>query len=261
MLSLENLHVFYGEIHALKGVSLEVRPGEIVALLGNNGAGKTTTLRTVSGLLTPREGRVRLDGQVLTGVPAHEIVMRGIAHVPEGRRIFNRLTVRENLMMGAYRRRDGGIAEDLERVFALFPRLRERLGQVAGTLSGGEQQMLAIGRALMARPRLLMLDEPSLGLAPKVVRDVMARLTDLRQRGVTVLVAEQHARAALAVADRAYVLERGRVAVSGSRERLLQEPAVRAAYLGRRALRATAVEESPVHDPSLAGSEEREATP
>ncbi len=232
MLSLENLHVFYGEIHALKGVSLEVRPGEIVALLGNNGAGKTTTLRTVSGLLTPREGRVRLDGQVLTGVPAHEIVMRGIAHVPEGRRIFNRLTVRENLMMGAYRRRDGGIAEDLERVFALFPRLRERLGQVAGTLSGGEQQMLAIGRALMANPRMLLLDEPSMGLAPVLVEQIFETIRDINRQGTTILLVEQNAAMALSIAHRGYVLETGAIALTGTAPELMENPAVRRAYLG-----------------------------
>jgi branched-chain amino acid transport system ATP-binding protein len=232
VLSLENLHVFYGEIHALKGVSLEVRPGEIVALLGNNGAGKTTTLRTVSGLLTPREGRVRLDGQVLTGVPAHEIVMRGIAHVPEGRRIFNRLTVRENLMMGAYRRRDGGIAEDLERVFALFPRLRERLGQVAGTLSGGEQQMLAIGRALMANPRMLLLDEPSMGLAPVLVEQIFETIRDINRQGTTILLVEQNAAMALSIAHRGYVLETGAIALTGTAPELMENPAVRRAYLG-----------------------------
>ncbi|HXG16274.1 MAG TPA: ABC transporter ATP-binding protein [Calidithermus sp.] len=232
MLSLENLHVFYGEIHALKGVSLEVRPGEIVALLGNNGAGKTTTLRTVSGLLTPREGRVRLDGQVLTGVPAHEIVMRGIAHVPEGRRIFNRLTVRENLLMGAYRRRDGGIAEDLERVFALFPRLRERLGQVAGTLSGGEQQMLAIGRALMANPRMLLLDEPSMGLAPVLVEQIFETIRDINRQGTTILLVEQNAAMALSIAHRGYVLETGAIALTGTAPELMENPAVRRAYLG-----------------------------
>ncbi len=232
MLSLENLHVFYGEIHALKGVSLEVRPGEIVALLGNNGAGKTTTLRTVSGLLTPREGRVRLDGQVLTGVPAHEIVMRGIAHVPEGRRIFNRLTVRENLLMGAYRRRDGGIAEDLERVFALFPRLRERLSQVAGTLSGGEQQMLAIGRALMANPRMLLLDEPSMGLAPVLVEQIFETIRDINRQGTTILLVEQNAAMALSIAHRGYVLETGAIALAGTAPELMENPAVRRAYLG-----------------------------
>src|SRR6266581_5557209 len=166
MLAIEELHVYYGEFHALKGVAFEVRAGEIVAILGNNGAGKTTTLKTISGLLAPRRGAILLEGASLSGVPAHEVVLRGVAHVPEGRRIFNRLTVRENLTMGAYLRTDAAaVRGDLERVFELFPRLRERIAQVAGTLSGGEQQMLAIGRALMARPRLLLLDEPSMGLA------------------------------------------------------------------------------------------------
>ncbi len=262
LLSVRGLRAAYGRIQALQGVDLDVHAGEIVAVIGANGAGKTTLLRTLAGLMAPTAGRVLLDGQEVTGRPAEEMVRLGVALVPEGRQVFYGLSVWDNLVLGAYhRRRQAELRRDIEEVFRLFPVLAERRRQPAGTLSGGEQQMLAIGRALMARPRLLMLDEPSLGLAPKVVRDVMARLTDLRQRGVTVLVAEQHARAALAVADRAYVLERGRVAISGSRERLLQEPAVRAAYLGRRALRAAAVEESPVHDPSLAGSEEREATP
>ncbi|MGH7312229.1 MAG: ABC transporter ATP-binding protein, partial [Candidatus Rokuibacteriota bacterium] len=183
MLRVEDLHVFYGEIHALKGVSLEVARGEIVAILGNNGAGKTTTLKTISGLLAPRRGRIALDGKPLVGVPAHDVVLRGVAHVPEGRRIFNRLTVRENLMMGAYPRRDGGVLSDLERVFTLFPRLQERLSQVAGTLSGGEQQMLAIGRALMASPSLLLLDEPSMGLAPVLVEQIFATIVDINRQG------------------------------------------------------------------------------
>src|SRR5919201_3287245 len=174
VLEIDDLHVFYGEIRALEGVGLQVSRGEIVTLLGNNGAGKTTTLKTISGLLAPRSGRVVLEGQPLAGLPAHEVVRRGIAHVPEGRRIFNRLTVRENLMMGAYPRKDDRIAADVERAYALFPLLRERLTQVAGTLSGGEQQMLAIARALMANPRLLLLDEPSMGLAPVLVEQIFA---------------------------------------------------------------------------------------
>ncbi|MGH7310380.1 MAG: ABC transporter ATP-binding protein [Candidatus Rokuibacteriota bacterium] len=232
MLSVEDLHVFYGEIHALKGVALEVGRGEIVALLGNNGAGKTTTLKTISGLLAPRRGRVVLDGEPLAGVPAHDVVLRGIAHVPEGRRIFNRLSVRENLMMGAYLRRDGGVPADLDRVFALFPRLEERLGQVAGTLSGGEQQMLAIGRALMASPRLLLLDEPSMGLAPVLVEQIFATIVDINHQGITILLVEQNAAMALSVAHRGYVLETGAIALTGTAETLVEDPAVRRAYLG-----------------------------
>ena len=232
MLRVEDLHVFYGEIHALKGVSLEVARGEIVALLGNNGAGKTTTLKTISGLLAPRHGRIAFDEQSLAGMPAHDVVLHGIAHVPEGRRIFNRLTVRENLMMGAYLRRDDGVLRDLDRVFALFPRLHERLGQVAGTLSGGEQQMLAIGRALMANPRLLLLDEPSMGLAPRLVAEIFAAIGKLRAADTAILLVEQNAAAALAIAERAYVLETGRVVLTGSGAELLADAGVRAAYLG-----------------------------
>jgi len=241
LLTVKGLRAAYGRIQALRGVDLEVHPGEVVAVIGANGAGKTTLLRTVAGLMAPAGGQVLFDGLEVTGRPAEEMVRLGVALVPEGRQVFYGLSVWDNLILGAYhRRRRADLRRDVEEVFALFPVLAERRRQAAGTLSGGEQQMLAIGRALMARPRLLMLDEPSLGLAPKVVRDVMGRLVELRARGVTVLVAEQHARAALAVADRAYVLERGRVALSGSRERLLEEPAVRAAYLGRRSVRAAA---------------------
>jgi branched-chain amino acid transport system ATP-binding protein len=232
VLQIEDLHVFYGEIHALKGIALEVRRGEIVAILGSNGAGKSTTLKTVSGLLTPRRGRLSLEGEPLTGVPPHDIVLRGIAHVPEGRRIFNRLTVRENLLMGAYPRHDGGIPADLERVFALFPRLKERLTQVAGTLSGGEQQMLAIGRALMASPRLLLLDEPSMGLAPVLVEQIFDTITDINRQGTTILLVEQNAAMALGIAHRGYVLETGTIALSGTATALAENPDVRRAYLG-----------------------------
>jgi|FaiFalDrversion3_1042247.scaffolds.fasta_scaffold00970_2 branched-chain amino acid transport system ATP-binding protein len=239
LLSVQGLRAAYGRIQALQGVDLEVWPGEVVAVIGPNGAGKTTLLRVVAGLMAPLAGKVLLDGRAVAGRPAEEMVRLGVALVPEGRQVFYALSVWDNLLLGAYHRRRGAdLRRDLQEVFQLFPALAERRRQPAGTLSGGEQQMLAIGRALMARPRLLMLDEPSLGLAPKVVRDVMARLAELRQRGVTILVAEQHARAALAVADRAYVLERGRIVLSGSRERLQEEPAVKAAYLGRRALGA-----------------------
>ena len=232
MLEIDDLHVFYGEIPALKGVALEVRPGEIVTLLGNNGAGKTTTLKSISGLLPPRRGRIALEGQPLSGVPPHEIVLRGIAHVPEGRRIFNRLTVRENLMMGAYLRNDQGISADLDRVFALFPVLKERVGQVAGTLSGGEQQMLAIGRALMARPRLLLLDEPSMGLAPVLVERIFETVADINRQGTTILLVEQNAAMALTIAHRGYVLETGTIALGGTAAELAQNPDVRRAYLG-----------------------------
>jgi branched-chain amino acid transport system ATP-binding protein len=233
VLRIEDLHVFYGEIQALKGIAVEVQRGEIVAILGNNGAGKTTTLKTVSGLLAPRRGTITLDDAPLTGVPPHQIVLRGIAHVPEGRRIFNRLSVRENLMMGAYHRQDGGIEADLERVFALFPRLGERLGQVAGTLSGGEQQMLAIGRALMASPRLLLLDEPSMGLAPVLVEQIFETIADINRQGTTILLVEQNAAMALSIAHRGYVLETGTIALGGTAAALAEDPEVRRAYLGQ----------------------------
>ena len=232
MLALDRLEVYYGEIHALKGVSLEVREREIVALLGNNGAGKTTTLKTISGLLAPRQGRVTFEDAALTGVAPHAIVARGIAHVPEGRRIFNRLTVRENLLMGAYLRADGGVAADLERVFALFPRLHERLTQVAGTLSGGEQQMLAIGRALMARPKVLLLDEPSMGLAPVLVEQIFETIAEVNRQGTTILLVEQNAAMALSIASRGYVLETGNVVLSGTAAALGENRDVRRAYLG-----------------------------
>jgi branched-chain amino acid transport system ATP-binding protein len=232
VLRIDDLRVSYGEIQALKGVGLEVRQGEIVTLLGNNGAGKTTTLKTISGLVTPRSGRITLEGRSLSGVPAHEIVRRGIAHVPEGRRIFKRLTVRENLMMGAYPRHDDAIPADLDRTFALFPILRERLAQVAGTLSGGEQQMLAIGRALMASPRLLLLDEPSMGLSPLLVERIFETIVDINRQGTTILVVEQNAAMALAIAHRGYVLETGTVALRGTAAELAENPDVRRAYLG-----------------------------
>jgi branched-chain amino acid transport system ATP-binding protein len=232
LLRLEDVHVAYGEIPALKGISMEVRAGEIVTLLGNNGAGKTTTLRTISGLLVPTRGTLTLEGEPLGGVPAHDVVLRGIAHVPEGRRIFNRLTVRENLVMGAYTRKDDGIAGDLDRVFTLFPRLLERVTQVAGTLSGGEQQMLAIGRALMARPRLLLLDEPSMGLAPVLVEQIFDTVRDINKLGTTILLVEQNAAMALSVAQRGYVIETGAIVLSGTAAELADNPEVRRAYLG-----------------------------
>ena len=232
MLRLDGLDVYYGEIHALRGVALEVREREIVALLGNNGAGKSTTLKTVSGLLRPRRGTVSFDDGPLTGAAPHDIVARGVAHVPEGRRIFNRLTVRENLAMGAYLRSDGRVAGDLDRVFDLFPRLKERIGQVAGTLSGGEQQMLAIGRALMASPRLLLLDEPSMGLAPVLVEQIFATIDSINRQGTTILLVEQNAAMALSIAHRGYVLETGAIVLTGSAAELAGNADVRRAYLG-----------------------------
>ena len=232
MLEVSDLHVYYGEIHALKGISFRVGQGEIVTLLGNNGAGKTTTLRTISGLLTPRGGNVRFEGTSLVGIPAHGVVGKGITHVPEGRRIFNRLSVVENLEMGAYTRTDSGIAQDMDRVFTTFPRLKERRTQVAGTLSGGEQQMLAIGRALMARPRLLLLDEPSMGLSPVLVEQIFETVLTINRQGVTILLVEQNAAMALSIAGRGYVLETGRLPLEGAARELADNPEVRRAYLG-----------------------------
>jgi branched-chain amino acid transport system ATP-binding protein len=232
VLEIADLHVAYGEIQALKGICLAVGRGEIVTLLGNNGAGKTTTLKTISGLLRPRQGSVALEGRSLTGLPPHKIVELGIAHAPEGRKIFARLTVRENLQLGAYARTDAGVAEELERVFALFPRLAERIGQVAGTLSGGEQQMLAIGRALMARPRVLLLDEPSMGLAPLLVEQIYETIRDINRQGTTILLVEQNAAMALSIAARGYVLESGTIVTQDQAAGLLANEAVRKAYLG-----------------------------
>ncbi len=233
LLELVDLHVYYGNIHALKGVSLHVEAGEIVALLGANGAGKSTTLKTVSGLLRPRSGSVRLEGEDLTRTPPHRIVERGVVQVPEGRRVFGQLTVLENLEMGAFTRTDPqGVREDLERVFSLFPRLKERAGQVAGTLSGGEQQMLAIGRALMARPRALLMDEPSMGLAPLLVEQIFDAIQEINRQGTTILLVEQNAYMALQVAHRGYVLQTGEVVLSGPAEQLRENPEVKRAYLG-----------------------------
>jgi len=232
VLTLEHLDVYYGEIHALRGAALRVGQGEIVALLGNNGAGKSTTLKTISGLLTPRRGSIRLDDEPIAGTPPHDIVRMGIAHVPEGRRIFNRLTVRENLMMGAYLRTDPGVGADLASMFELFPRLNERIAQVAGTLSGGEQQMLAIGRALMARPRLLLLDEPSMGLAPVLVEQIFDTIVSINRLGTTILLVEQNAAMALSIAHRGYVLETGTIVTEGTAAELSENADVRRAYLG-----------------------------
>jgi branched-chain amino acid transport system ATP-binding protein len=233
LLTLEDVHVHYGKVEALKGLSLEVGDGEMVALIGANGAGKTTTLKTISGVRPVTSGAIRFDGRDLLGVPAHKRVQLGISQAPEGRRIFPGMTVFENLEMGAYGRRGGkALAPDLERVYGLFPRLAERRSQAGGTLSGGEQQMLAIGRALMARPRVLLLDEPSMGLAPKLVSQIFAVLTEISQQGTTILLVEQNAVQALQRADRAYVLETGRVVRSDAATVLLNDESVRAAYLG-----------------------------
>jgi branched-chain amino acid transport system ATP-binding protein len=233
MLQLDDVHAYYGHIAALKGVSLEVQAGEIVTLIGANGAGKSTTLRSISGLLRPRQGTIVFDGARIDGLPAHEIAARRLVQAPEGRRLFNRMTVLENLEMGAFTRRDReALGEDVERVYALFPRLQERSQQKAGTLSGGEQQMLAIGRALMARPRLLLLDEPSLGLAPLLVETIFQTLVEINRQGVTVLLVEQNAHMALAVAHRGYVLETGRVILADTAERLRADEGVQRAYLG-----------------------------
>jgi len=233
MLELENIHSYYGNIHALKGISLTVNEGEIVTLIGANGAGKSTTLKTISGIIDPRQGRVILDGEDLVAYRAHDVVGKGIIQVPEGRRIFTRLTVRENLEMGAFLRSDTqGIKEDLEKVFALFPRLEERQKQVGGTLSGGEQQMLATGRALMAKPRILLMDEPSMGLAPVLVDLIFDTIKDLNEQGMTILLVEQNALLALEVADRGYVLETGVITLSGDAKELAANPQVKEAYLG-----------------------------
>mgnify|MGYP000033856097 FL=1 len=232
LLEVEGLVAGYGAITAVKGISLHLDEGEIVTLIGSNGAGKTTTLRAISGLIRPRQGDIRFAGRSLVGLKPHEVVAVGVAHVPEGRGIFGTLTVKENLLLGAHRRRDAGILEDLERVFALFPRLRERLGQVAGTLSGGEQQMLAIGRALMAKPRVLLLDEPSMGLAPFLVDAIFQTIVEIRAAGTPILLVEQNAAAALEVADRGYVLESGTIVLSGTGAELARNDGVRRAYLG-----------------------------
>jgi branched-chain amino acid transport system ATP-binding protein len=233
LLQLEAVDVFYGAIHALHNVSIAVRAGEVVTLIGANGAGKSTTLRAITGLLTPKSGRVVFEGQDITHTPAHRRVALGISMAPEGRGIFANLTVLENLKMGAYLKRDAGaISQDLERGFALFPRLRERMKQSAGTLSGGEQQMLAIARALMSHPKLLLLDEPSLGLAPMVCHTIFSTIDQIKAAGTTLLVVEQNASAALKHADRAYVLETGSVILEGAATAIARDPRVREAYLG-----------------------------
>jgi branched-chain amino acid transport system ATP-binding protein len=233
LLELENVHSYYGNIHALKGVSMTVDEGEIVCLIGGNGAGKTTTLRTITGLLRPREGSVRFNGEDALEYPAHELVAKGMAMVPEGRGIFQKLTVEENLEMGAFLRNDkAGIAEDMARMYELFPRLAERKKQVAGTLSGGEQQMLAIARALMSRPKILLMDEPSMGLAPVLVDLIFDTIRELNNQGMTILLVEQNALLALDVAHRGYVIETGRIVLADDAKALKENPQVKEAYLG-----------------------------
>jgi len=233
LLEVESIHSYYGNIHALRGVSLTVGEGEVVTLIGSNGAGKTTTLRSIHGILPPRKGRIVFRGEEIQGKPAHDMIKKGIAQSPEGRKIFSRMSVLENLEMGAYHRTDGpGIQRDMERVFDLFPRLKERTNQEAGTMSGGEQQMLAIGRALMSHPKLLLLDEPSMGLAPVLVERIFQTIEEINRQGITVLLVEQNANVALEIATRGYVLESGAVVNAAPAEKLREDPKVREAYLG-----------------------------
>ena len=232
LLRVNDLHVYYGAIHAIKGISLEVHENEIVTLIGANGAGKSTTLNTIAGLLKPRQGTVELQGTVLNGLGASKIVPKGLSLCPEGRRIFQQMTVKENLEMGAYSRNPSEIPDSLDEMFQRFPRLKEREKQISGTLSGGEQQMLAMARALMSRPSLLMLDEPSMGLAPILVEQIFSIITELHESGVTILLVEQNAQMALTVADRAYVMETGLITMQGSAQELLHNDAVQKAYLG-----------------------------
>ena len=232
ILKVENINVYYGAIHAIKGVSFHVDEGEIVTLIGANGAGKSTTLQTISGLLRSRTGSIEFCGENISKLPPHKIVEKGLAQVPEGRRIFLQMSVQENLDMGAYTQSGAGVGEDIERVFEQFPRLKERRRQIAGTLSGGEQQMLAIGRALMSRPKLLMLDEPSMGLAPILVEQIFEIIQSLHKSGTTILLVEQNAQMALSVADRAYVMETGAISLSGTGRELAESDQVKKAYLG-----------------------------
>jgi len=233
LLEIDNVHAFYGNIHALKGISLTVEEGEIVSLIGGNGAGKTTTLRSISGLLSPREGTITLRGEDLRKYKAHQLVSKGVAMVPEGRGVFAKLTVEENLQMGAYHRKDrDGIAQDLNRVYKLFPRLDERKNQVAGTMSGGEQQMLATGRAMMSRPTLLLMDEPSMGLAPVLVEAIFQTIEEINKEGTTILLVEQNAHMALQIANRGYVLQTGEIVLQDTAKNLQQNAMVQKAYLG-----------------------------
>jgi branched-chain amino acid transport system ATP-binding protein len=233
MLKIKDIDVYYGNIHALKGVSLDINQGEIVTLIGANGAGKSTLLKTISGLLKPKKGEILFEGKAIGGKVAQSIVKLGLSHVPEGRRVFSNMSVEENLELGAYLRNDKqGIREDFEKVYQLFPRLHERKKQLSGTLSGGEQQMLAMGRALMARPKLLLLDEPSMGLAPLLVKTIFKIIQEINQTGTTILLIEQNANMALSIADRAYVIETGKIVVSGSSQELNQSDQIKMAYLG-----------------------------
>ena len=232
LLQVDNLHVYYGNIHAIKDISFHVDEGEIVTLIGANGAGKSSTLNTIAGLIKPRSGSVTLEGTDILGIPAHKIVSRGMALCPEGRRVFQQLTVQENLEMGSYTRPNSEVADSIEQVYEQFPRLKERYKQIAGTLSGGEQQMLAMGRALMSKPKLMMLDEPSMGLAPILVEQIFDIILQLHKSGATILLVEQNAQMALSIADRGYVLETGRIVTSGTGKELLQDDSVRKAYLG-----------------------------
>lgn len=232
LLTVDNMNVYYGVIHAIKDVSFEVDEGEIVTLIGANGAGKSTTLKTISGLLRSKTGSIVFEGQDIGGAAPHKLVAHGLAHVPEGRRVFLQMTVEENLEMGAYTQKSGNVSGHLARVYELFPRLKERRKQIAGTLSGGEQQMLAMGRALMSDPKLMMLDEPSMGLAPILVDQIFSIIKDLHKAGTTILLVEQNAQMALSVADRGYVLETGKIVKSAPAKELLADPAVKAAYLG-----------------------------
>lgn len=232
MLKIEDMHVYYGAIHAVKGVSFEVGEGEIVALIGANGAGKSTILKTVSGLMHPRSGSIHFCDQDITHMEAYKLLRTGLAHVPEGRRIFQQMTVQENLEMGAYIKKDVS-QKDLETVFTYFPRLKERRKQIAGTLSGGEQQMLAVGRALMAKPKMILMDEPSMGLSPLLVKEIFAIIQEVNKQGITILLVEQNAKMALAISDRAYVLETGNISIEGNAADLLNDPRVKKAYLGQ----------------------------
>ena len=232
LLSVNDINVFYGAIHAIKGISFEVNEGEIVTLIGANGAGKSTSLNTVSGLLRPKTGNIEFQGKDITRVPAHKLVKMGLSQVPEGRRVFLQMTVQENLEMGAFTAPAGSVSASLDKVYELFPRLKERNRQVAGTLSGGEQQMLAMGRALMSRPKLILLDEPSMGLAPLLVQEIFNIIKEINDSGTTVLLVEQNARMALSIADKAYVLETGKITLEGTGKELLTSEAVQKAYLG-----------------------------
>lgn len=234
MLEVKDLQVYYGVIQALKGISFHVNQGEVIALIGANGAGKTTTLQTLTGILSPKSGSIVFEGKDLTRTPAHKIVEMGMAHVPEGRRVFADMSVYENLLLGAYTRKDKAeIAESLASVYKRFPRLEERKGQRAGTLSGGEQQMLAMGRALMSRPRIILMDEPSMGLSPLLVKEIFAIIREVNKQGITILLVEQNAKMALAISDRAYVLETGTITLSGDAQELLNDARVKKAYLGQ----------------------------